>query len=735
MIANPFYAINIDEGLAVPHEPLISEDDWVKPTFAWSMNSALNRTSETCCPSSKAIIRAVHSLPGALLAHLDDRAHQLKLLGDLRLGWGGPTVALLQFDLPVGHVVVRAERSGGVRRPGRRVALVRRPVGLLDGAEAVFFFFFFFSFSLVVACVCLCVWCRGVVGGAWGGVSARLLSVGRCGRASCAARVVGGAVGSRSAAVCAACARRAAAAPARRGGSARRARHGSPGPCPSAGQVARAAGRARPGRSSGSGHRARRLWAGGRWASRALISASIRVRAVLRGPAGSGVGQLGGGLRIARFQPPQALGQVGCQRRPAVMTARRWRSPTAGGPRRAARGSASPGARGSAVPGGRMGGRRRRATGRRDRPARAPPRSPWAARRVFSSAARSQPGVPGRAAPVMNASATGPARRTPSRRSLGAPPARAAAAAVGHQAPSLPAHQTCSRRPAGAVTITSSRPHRCAAHSLADQPPHGVAATHRRTQTVDLLPPDAARARGAQLPLSPRSAPRISLLTLTSAPPPLLRAIPRTHHHRSHPPLHTLTSPPITPPPQPPTHAPPPHPTPPPPPPPTSHPHPPPSPTHTTHHPTPTHTPHPHHHSPHHTPPPITPPQSPPPPPHPQPPPPQQPLPIPHSSTPPHHTTVVVMPPPPPPPHPHPTPPPPPPPHTIHPPTLPQPTPPPPPRPPAPHGRRWPGGCVGRRSLRAGSGRTVRPRGCALLARRRARLWRTWRRWRWWRPV
>ena len=30
MIANPFYAINIDDGLAVPHEPLISEDDWVK---------------------------------------------------------------------------------------------------------------------------------------------------------------------------------------------------------------------------------------------------------------------------------------------------------------------------------------------------------------------------------------------------------------------------------------------------------------------------------------------------------------------------------------------------------------------------------------------------------------------------------------------------------------------------------------------------------------------------------
>ena len=30
MIANPFYAITIDEGLAVPHEPLISEDNWVE---------------------------------------------------------------------------------------------------------------------------------------------------------------------------------------------------------------------------------------------------------------------------------------------------------------------------------------------------------------------------------------------------------------------------------------------------------------------------------------------------------------------------------------------------------------------------------------------------------------------------------------------------------------------------------------------------------------------------------
>jgi hypothetical protein len=30
MIANPFYAVNIDDGLAVPHEPLISEGNWVK---------------------------------------------------------------------------------------------------------------------------------------------------------------------------------------------------------------------------------------------------------------------------------------------------------------------------------------------------------------------------------------------------------------------------------------------------------------------------------------------------------------------------------------------------------------------------------------------------------------------------------------------------------------------------------------------------------------------------------
>ncbi len=34
MVANPFYAINIDEGLALPHEPLISEDDWVRANIS-----------------------------------------------------------------------------------------------------------------------------------------------------------------------------------------------------------------------------------------------------------------------------------------------------------------------------------------------------------------------------------------------------------------------------------------------------------------------------------------------------------------------------------------------------------------------------------------------------------------------------------------------------------------------------------------------------------------------------
>ena len=30
MVASPFYAITIDEGLTLPHEPMISEDDWIR---------------------------------------------------------------------------------------------------------------------------------------------------------------------------------------------------------------------------------------------------------------------------------------------------------------------------------------------------------------------------------------------------------------------------------------------------------------------------------------------------------------------------------------------------------------------------------------------------------------------------------------------------------------------------------------------------------------------------------
>ena len=30
MVANPFYAITIDEMLTMPHEPMITEDEWIK---------------------------------------------------------------------------------------------------------------------------------------------------------------------------------------------------------------------------------------------------------------------------------------------------------------------------------------------------------------------------------------------------------------------------------------------------------------------------------------------------------------------------------------------------------------------------------------------------------------------------------------------------------------------------------------------------------------------------------
>jgi hypothetical protein len=30
IVADPFYAINIDQGLALPHEPMMGEGDWIK---------------------------------------------------------------------------------------------------------------------------------------------------------------------------------------------------------------------------------------------------------------------------------------------------------------------------------------------------------------------------------------------------------------------------------------------------------------------------------------------------------------------------------------------------------------------------------------------------------------------------------------------------------------------------------------------------------------------------------
>jgi hypothetical protein len=40
MIANPFYAITIDAGLTLPHEPMISEDDWIKANVDTRAGSA-----------------------------------------------------------------------------------------------------------------------------------------------------------------------------------------------------------------------------------------------------------------------------------------------------------------------------------------------------------------------------------------------------------------------------------------------------------------------------------------------------------------------------------------------------------------------------------------------------------------------------------------------------------------------------------------------------------------------
>jgi hypothetical protein len=66
MVANPFYAINIDEGLALPHEPLISEDDWVKT----NVGLIEERTRPGSLPAQPAV-DPQRQLPSQLTAQLN----------------------------------------------------------------------------------------------------------------------------------------------------------------------------------------------------------------------------------------------------------------------------------------------------------------------------------------------------------------------------------------------------------------------------------------------------------------------------------------------------------------------------------------------------------------------------------------------------------------------------------------------------------------------------------------
>jgi hypothetical protein len=66
MIANPFYAINIDEELAVPHEPLISEDDWIEANVRLIDELGAEPYLRNLLSVLKATIRAVHSRLRAL---------------------------------------------------------------------------------------------------------------------------------------------------------------------------------------------------------------------------------------------------------------------------------------------------------------------------------------------------------------------------------------------------------------------------------------------------------------------------------------------------------------------------------------------------------------------------------------------------------------------------------------------------------------------------------------------
>jgi hypothetical protein len=58
IVANPFYAINIEQGLALPHEPMISEDDWIKANVKLTGELGPGPYLRNLCPSSKATIPA-----------------------------------------------------------------------------------------------------------------------------------------------------------------------------------------------------------------------------------------------------------------------------------------------------------------------------------------------------------------------------------------------------------------------------------------------------------------------------------------------------------------------------------------------------------------------------------------------------------------------------------------------------------------------------------------------------
>jgi hypothetical protein len=73
MIANPSYSITIDEGLALPHEPMISEDDWIRANVNLLSELGPSPYLATCCPSSRATTPAGSPADAALQDHQPGR--------------------------------------------------------------------------------------------------------------------------------------------------------------------------------------------------------------------------------------------------------------------------------------------------------------------------------------------------------------------------------------------------------------------------------------------------------------------------------------------------------------------------------------------------------------------------------------------------------------------------------------------------------------------------------------